>query len=107
MLSTPLICCSSGVATDCSIVTASAPGKVVLTIIWGGTISGNWATGSPRIATRPPITVTIAITIATIGLLMKSFDIIDYVLFVSSPQGGRLHTAWRGAQRNPRDRTKE
>ncbi len=26
MLSTPLICCSMGVATDCSSVTASAPG---------------------------------------------------------------------------------
>jgi hypothetical protein len=25
MLSTPLICCSSGVATDCSTVIASAP----------------------------------------------------------------------------------
>ena len=30
MLSTPLICCSIGVATDCSIVSASAPGYVVL-----------------------------------------------------------------------------
>jgi hypothetical protein len=26
MSSTPFICCSSGVATDCSMVTASAPG---------------------------------------------------------------------------------
>jgi hypothetical protein len=26
MLSTPLICCSSGVATDCSTLTALAPG---------------------------------------------------------------------------------
>ena len=76
MLSTPLICCSSGVATDCSIVTASAPVYVVLTIICGGTMSGNWATGSPAIATSPPMTVTMAITIATIGRLMKSFEII-------------------------------
>src|SRR6266850_1400933 len=80
MLSTPLICCSSGVATDCSIVTASAPVYVVLTIICGGTMSGNCATGNPRIATRPPMTVTMAMTIATIGRLMKSFEIIYYVL---------------------------
>src|SRR3954452_25314123 len=82
MLSKPLICCSSGVATDCSIVTASAPVKVVLTMIWGGTMSGNWATGNPAIATSPPMTVTMAITIATIGRLMKSFEIIVF----SSPQ---------------------
>src|SRR5258705_663690 len=76
MLSTPLICCSSGVATDCSIVTASAPVYVVVTIICGGTMSGNWATGSPAMATSPPMTVTMAITIATIGRLMKNFEII-------------------------------
>ena len=45
-------------------------------MICGGTISGNWATGSPAIATSPPMTVTMAITIATIGRLMKSFEII-------------------------------
>src|SRR6185436_16877387 len=75
MSSTPLICCSSGVATDCSIVCASAPVYVVLTIICGGTMSGNWATGNPAIATNPTITVTMAITIATTGLLMKSLEI--------------------------------
>ena len=67
MLSTPFICCSSGVETDCSIVTASAPVYVVETMICGGTISGNCASGNPSIAMRPPMTVTIAITIATIG----------------------------------------
>src|ERR1041384_7818269 len=74
MSSAPLICCSSGVATDCSIVTASAPVYVVLTMICGGTMSGNWATGSPDIATNPPMTVTIAI--ATTGRLMNSLEII-------------------------------
>src|SRR5215510_3123520 len=76
MSSTPLICCSIGVATDCSIVTASAPVYVVLTMICGGTISGNCDTGSPAIATSPAITVTMAITIATTGRLMKSLEII-------------------------------
>src|ERR1043165_6622164 len=42
----------------------------------GGRISGNSASGSPDIAIRPPMTVTIAITIATIGLLIKNLDII-------------------------------
>src|SRR5215469_2601275 len=73
MLSTPFICCSSGVATDCSIVSASAPVYVVDTLIWGGTMSGSMAMGSFVIATKPPITVMIAMTIATIGRLMKNF----------------------------------
>src|SRR3977135_2647549 len=47
MLSTPFICCSSGAATDCSMVTASAPVYVVSTMICGGTMSGNCARGRP------------------------------------------------------------
>ena len=46
-------------------------------MICGGTISGNCATGNPAIATSPPMTVTIAITIATTGRLMKSLEIIS------------------------------
>src|SRR6202142_3333684 len=33
---------------------------------------GYWAIGSPAIATRPTITMTIAITIATMGRLIKN-----------------------------------
>src|SRR5204863_9864218 len=58
MLSTPFICCSSGVATDCSIVRASAPVYVVETWITGGMIDGYCPTGSPVRETRPRITVT-------------------------------------------------
>src|ERR1044072_3207731 len=76
MLSTPFICCSSGVATDCSMVTASAPVYVVETIICGGMMSGNCATGSDLIATSPPNTVMMAITIATIGRSIKIREII-------------------------------
>src|SRR5438093_1288731 len=43
-------------------------------MICGGTMSGNCATGSPRIATRPPMTVTMAMTIATMGRPMKNRD---------------------------------
>src|ERR1035437_5534295 len=46
MLSTPVICCSMGAATDCSMVCASAPRYVALMVTSGGTISGNCATGS-------------------------------------------------------------
>src|SRR6202142_3863335 len=73
MLSTPLSCCSMGVATDCSTVCASAPTKVVVMRASGGTIFGNWAIGRPRKATTPTITVSKAMTIATIGRLMKNF----------------------------------
>src|SRR6185436_20888776 len=72
MLSTPFICCSIGLATACSMVMASAPGYVVVTMIWGGTISGNCASGSPRIETTPTITVMMAMTIATIGRSTKN-----------------------------------
>src|SRR3954469_10992086 len=74
MLSTPFICCSSGVATDCSTVTASAPVYVAVTWICGGTMSGNWATGNRPMATSPPRTVTIAMTMATMGRLTKKAD---------------------------------
>ena len=42
---------------------------------------GNWAMGRPTIVTAPTITVTIAITIATIGRLMKNFDIFQLAAF--------------------------
>src|SRR5262249_40961302 len=76
MLSTPFICCSSGVETDCSIVTASAPVYVVDVMICGGTIWGNCASGNPRIEIKPARTVMMAMTIATIGRRMKKFEII-------------------------------
>ena len=75
MLSTPLTCCSIGVATDCSMVTASAPVNVVLRLICGGMIWGNCAIGSPTSVTAPMRTVTMAMTIATMGLRMKKAEI--------------------------------
>ena len=71
MFSTPLIFCSSGVATDASTSVALAPMKVVVTWIIGGTISGYCEIGRPLMATTPSRTVTIEITIATIGRLTK------------------------------------
>src|SRR5258705_4012676 len=74
MLSTPFICCSIGLATACSMVMASAPGYAEVTMIWGGTMSGNCASGSPRMEITPTITVMMAMTIATIGRSTKNLD---------------------------------
>src|SRR5271165_2049366 len=74
MLSTPLICCSMGVATAFSSVSASAPGYKAHRRISGGAIFGNCATGSLVIVIAPTITVKIAMTIATIGRLIKNLD---------------------------------
>src|SRR5262245_37253778 len=73
MLSTPLICCSMGVATDASIVWASAPVYVALTWISGGAMFGYSDVGRARMVTAPAITMMIEITIATMGRLMKNF----------------------------------
>src|SRR5882724_8349773 len=75
MLSRPLICCSIGVATACSRVFASAPTYVAVNLISGGTMLGNCATGRVVMVTAPTITIRMEITIATIGRLMKNFDI--------------------------------
>src|SRR5512143_2082416 len=69
--STPFTFCSIGVATDASTSVAEAPTKVVVTWTIGGTTSGYWAMGRPDIATSPTRTVTMEITIATIGRLTK------------------------------------
>src|SRR6476646_3054788 len=75
MLSTPLMSCSMGVATDFSRVTASAPTYVACSRISGGAIFGNIAIGNCTIAITPRITMMMAITMATIGRLMKNFAI--------------------------------
>src|ERR1035438_441357 len=71
MLSTPLICSSMGVAMDCCTVSASAPTKVVCMRISGGTTLGNWEIGRVVIETRPTKTMRMAMTMATMGRLMK------------------------------------
>src|SRR5260221_10974720 len=71
MFSTPLICCSSGVATVRDTVSADAPGYTVVICTVGGTISGYCATG--RIASAPsPSSVTKALrTVAKRGRSIK------------------------------------
>src|SRR6185312_4500293 len=71
MFSTPLICCSSGVATVRDTVSAEAPGYCVVICTVGGTISGYCEMG--RMASAPsPISVRKTLsTVAKIGLSMK------------------------------------
>src|SRR5881628_10802 len=71
--STPLTCCSMGVATACSTSSALAPMYVVVTWISGGVMSGYCEMGRRESETAPTITVTIEITIATMGRRMKKF----------------------------------
>src|SRR3954452_24880581 len=72
MKSTPLICSSMGVATDSSSVCALAPTYVAWIRISGGTMLGNWAIGRMNIETAPTSTMMMAITMATMGRLMKN-----------------------------------
>src|SRR5690349_15880348 len=74
MLSTPLICCSIGVATDCSMVCASAPVYTAEICTSGGAMAGNSGTGNPAMDTTPTITVRREITIATMGRRIKNLD---------------------------------
>ncbi|MNN14332.1 hypothetical protein D3C81_1273930 [compost metagenome] len=71
MLSAPLTCCSIGAATFCATTSALAPGYLVLTVMDGGVMSGNCATGSAVSATRPPTTMMIDSTDAKIGRSIK------------------------------------
>ena len=71
MLSTPLICCSIGEATEFASVCESAPGYVAVTVTWTGVIVGYCATGSCVIATRPASERMMATTAAKIGRSMK------------------------------------
>src|SRR6266850_6718541 len=64
-----------GVATVCSTSWALAPTYVVVTWISGGVMSGYWAMGNRDSDTAPTITVTIEITIATMGRRMKKLPI--------------------------------
>src|SRR5712691_11585716 len=88
MLSTPLICCSIGVATDCSSVNASAPTYVAHSWTCGGAMLGNCAIGSCTSAAVPTITMRIAMTMATTGRLTKNFAIVRCLLSALGPTGG-------------------
>src|ERR1700719_2135590 len=78
MFSTPLICCSIGVATVAATTSALAPGYWPETLMIGGAISGYCATGSRENDTPPRITNTIETTAAKIGRAMKKCEMRIY-----------------------------
>jgi hypothetical protein len=71
MFSTPLICCSSGVATGRATVSAEAPGYDAVTCTVGGTISGYWAMGRIARAPNPNAVTKTLSTAAKRGRSMK------------------------------------
>src|SRR5271163_4507778 len=85
-LSTPLICCSSGVITVSAMVLGEAPGYWPLTTTVGGTISGYSLIGSCGIASSPATVISIARTVANIGRSMKNEEI--FIVYAAL-RGGR------------------
>ncbi|OPY87218.1 MAG: hypothetical protein A4E72_01521 [Syntrophus sp. PtaU1.Bin208] len=49
---------------------------------------GNCAVGRPDMATRPTMTMRMAITMATMGRLMKNFDMADHLFSVFAGSAG-------------------
>src|SRR5580704_13788044 len=85
----PFTCSSIGIATVCSTVSASAPVYWPVTDTAGGEILGYWSTARLLMHRTPEIIITMEITIAVTGLLMKVLAIIPvqvfagFVLFLS------------------------
>src|SRR5471030_2342806 len=74
MLSTPLICCSSGVATVSAMTLGLAPGNCALTTTDGGTTSGYSEIGNWNIAISPTRKMKTEITPAKIGRSIKNLE---------------------------------
>src|SRR5207302_7181288 len=72
MFSTPTICCSIGAATVSATTLALAPGYWQVTETVGGVISGYCATGSLATETTPASVITMEMTDARMGRLMKT-----------------------------------
>src|SRR5215203_6431418 len=67
----PLTCVSIAVVVVCSTVSASAPIKLLVIFTVGGVMSGYCAIGNVAIAIIPTNTITIEITMAVTGRLIK------------------------------------
>src|SRR5580700_5207638 len=92
MFSTPLICCSIGVATVAATTSALAPGYWPETLMIGGAISGYCATGSRENDTPPRMTNTIETTAAKIGRSIKKCEM---RIFLASAGLGFVRTFGR------------
>src|SRR5579859_506856 len=95
ILSTPTICASSGWATVLSTTEAEAPANCVEMVTWGGTMSGNCATGIRNIESAPASVIRMAMTIARRGRSTKTAEIIRLLSRLRCRRRGR-----RGARRH-------
>src|SRR5437867_4484228 len=73
----PLTCCSIEAATDCATTSALAPGKLVVTVTWGGTTCGYCAIGRPAAASTPTRIMISAMTVEKTGRSMKKLNTAD------------------------------
>src|SRR6266702_6286908 len=89
MFSTPLIWSSIGATTVAATMSALAPGYWPCSLMIGGAISGNCATGSRANDTAPRMTNAIETTAAKIGRSMKKCEILMPVsIRLRLPAGG-------------------
>src|SRR4029077_19701133 len=70
----PLTCCSMEAATDCDTTSALAPGKLVVTVTWGGTTCGYCAIGRLTAASAPTRIMISAMTVEKTGRSMKKLS---------------------------------
>src|ERR1700722_4857546 len=89
LLSTPTICASSGWATVLSTTAAEAPANWVEMVTWGGTMSGNCATGMRSIESAPASVIRMAMTIARRGRSTKTAEIIRLLSRLRCRRRGR------------------
>src|ERR1700687_5172528 len=70
----PVTCCSMEAAADCDTTSALAPGKLVVTVTWGGTTCGYWAIGRLTAASAPTRIMSSAMTVEKTGRSIKKLS---------------------------------
>src|SRR6202162_1735880 len=86
----PLTCCSMEAATDCDTTSALAPGKLVVTVTWGGTTCGYCAIGRLTAASAPTRIMTSAITVEKTGRSMKKLSMARPSMIYAICSAGRI-----------------
>ena len=86
-----------GAATVCSTTSALAPAYWVDTLTVGGVICGNWATGRPMSARIPASVITMEMTKANFGRLMKKTPALPLAIFWPNQDGAGVHMNVSGA----------
>src|SRR5438034_5737876 len=86
----PLTCCSMEAATDCDTTSALAPGKLVVTVTWGGTTCGYCAIGRLTAASVPTRIMTSAMTVEKTGRSMKKLNMTRPWMIYSTCSASRI-----------------